>query len=633
MFLAVLACSTPSEKTVNKFSDPVLVKIADLQDRRMGDSLYPYFHHQNPLYRREAVLAFGSIQVTGDVERIGKLLMMDADDGVRRAAAFALGQIHHSSGERLLLGALMRERDPENVRTILEAFGKVTNLWKLDPATFLSDSIKSAGLAWSIYRAGLRGKVAPVGDSIAATLIREPFSAETRLGAAHYFARGAKDTRAAESALIGAITDDPLPAVRMAAAIGLGKTKSDSALKVLTGVIAREKDPRVLINAVRALSYYPFEKTERVLFDCLGHKQSQVRIAASEVIGQVVTPNSWIRVSALVNLVQGWREKSDLYFAALKAGQHKDLAAEIQQQYREERDLLAKAALLRSLRCYPPAASFVLDELIKTDTAVIRTVAVAALVEMNYSTSFNKSLKQNFSQIYKQVLEKSQDPAVVGTVASALGDSTLGYRGTFRDVELLVSARRKLSLPQHMEAVQPLEVAIAYLRGTKAPEVVNPFNNPIDWGLVRGIPTDCKAVVRTNRGKMTIQLFVEEAPGSVANFVSLAASNYFDGKPIHRVVPNFVIQTGCSRGDGWGGKDYSIRSEFSERRYTTGSVGMASAGKDTEGTQWFVTHSPTPHLDGRYTIFGEVTDGLRVVDFLEMGDCILDVEIENFTTQ
>src|SRR5690606_13660018 len=116
-------------------------------------------------------------------------------------------------------------------------------------------------------------------------------------------------------------------------------------------------------------------------------------------------------------------------------------------------------------------------------------------------------------------------------------------------------------------------------------------------------------------------------PGSVMNFVTLASSGYYNSKNFHRVVPNFVVQGGCPRGDGWGSEDYSIRSEFSLRRYRTGSIGMASAGKDTEGTQWFITHSPTPHLDGRYTIFAEVEEGMDIVHLLEVGDQILSVDL------
>ena len=91
--------------------------------------------------------------------------------------------------------------------------------------------------------------------------------------------------------------------------------------------------------------------------------------------------------------------------------------------------------------------------------------------------------------------------------------------------------------------------------------------------------------------------------------------------------PIFVVQAGCNRGDGYGSEDYSIRSEFSRRRYTTGSLGMASAGKDTEATQFFITHSPTPHLDGTYSIFGEVVEGMDILHSLEVGDKILKIDL------
>jgi cyclophilin family peptidyl-prolyl cis-trans isomerase len=154
---------------------------------------------------------------------------------------------------------------------------------------------------------------------------------------------------------------------------------------------------------------------------------------------------------------------------------------------------------------------------------------------------------------------------------------------------------------------------------------VNTFNHPLDQDIIVSIPAAQKAIIKTTKGSITLRLFVEEAPGSVSNFVALAKKKYFNSIYFHRVVPNFVVQAGCNRGDGWGSEDYSIRSEYSQRRYKRGSVGMASAGKDTEGTQWFITHSPTPHLDGRYTIFAEVIDGMEVVDKIEVSDRIIDV--------
>ncbi|WP_202800188.1 peptidylprolyl isomerase [Pontibacter sp. BAB1700] len=113
----------------------------------------------------------------------------------------------------------------------------------------------------------------------------------------------------------------------------------------------------------------------------------------------------------------------------------------------------------------------------------------------------------------------------------------------------------------------------------------------------------------------------------MANFVELANKQFFDGLYFHRVVPNFVAQGGDKRGDGWGSSDYSIRSEFAPLHYREGYVGMASAGKDTESNQWFITHSPTPHLDGRYTIFAKVVEGMDVVHQLEVGDKIRQVNL------
>ena len=135
-------------------------------------------------------------------------------------------------------------------------------------------------------------------------------------------------------------------------------------------------------------------------------------------------------------------------------------------------------------------------------------------------------------------------------------------------------------------------------------------------------------VIKTNKGNIRIELFPDAAPLTVLNFLKLSEKNYFDGTIFHRVVPNFVIQGGDPTGTGYGGPGYSIRSEFSPVDFGTGYLGMASSGKDTESSQFFITHSATPHLDGRYTVFGKVTEGLDVVDIIMIGDVVEDVVVE-----
>jgi len=139
---------------------------------------------------------------------------------------------------------------------------------------------------------------------------------------------------------------------------------------------------------------------------------------------------------------------------------------------------------------------------------------------------------------------------------------------------------------------------------------------------------NAKAILTTEKGTFTIEFSLQDAPLTVDNFIKLAKSGYFNNVAIHRVVPNFVMQDGDPRGDGNGGPGWQIRDEINMLSYERGAVGMALSGKDTGGSQWFVTHSPQPHLDGGYTIFGRVNlDGMKIVDNLVRGDKILSVKI------
>jgi cyclophilin family peptidyl-prolyl cis-trans isomerase len=135
------------------------------------------------------------------------------------------------------------------------------------------------------------------------------------------------------------------------------------------------------------------------------------------------------------------------------------------------------------------------------------------------------------------------------------------------------------------------------------------------------------ATVVTNKGAFTIEFLAEDAPLTVDNFILLARKGYFNGQTVPRVVPNFVVQAGDPRGDQNGGPGYQIRCEVNEVPYERGAVGMALSGKDTGGSQWFVTHSPQPHLDGGYTVFGRVVSGMDVVDNIARGDVIRRVII------
>ena len=141
-----------------------------------------------------------------------------------------------------------------------------------------------------------------------------------------------------------------------------------------------------------------------------------------------------------------------------------------------------------------------------------------------------------------------------------------------------------------------------------------------------------KAVIETNRGTINLDLFAEEAPVTVASFVNLSINNFYDGLKFHRVISNFMIQSGCPLGTGTGGPGYRFEDEFNKnlRHDGPGILSMANAGPGTNGSQFFITHLATPHLNDAHTIFGKVVSesDQSTVDSIEQGDEIETISIE-----
>jgi peptidyl-prolyl cis-trans isomerase B (cyclophilin B) len=135
-----------------------------------------------------------------------------------------------------------------------------------------------------------------------------------------------------------------------------------------------------------------------------------------------------------------------------------------------------------------------------------------------------------------------------------------------------------------------------------------------------------KAIIKTNKGDINIDFFDNDAPGTVANFVKLAESGFYNDLSFHRVISNFMVQGGCPRGDGTGGPGYSIKCEINPNKHLAGSLSMAHRGKNTGGSQFFICHSSQPHLDGVHTVFGRTQD-MAVVNAIRTGDKMNEVVI------
>lgn len=634
IILLIGACQNEADKTLatgpNIFSDTLMIEIYEYQDKRDTESLVKFFRHENAKYRAAAAQAMGSVQDSLAIPLLSNLLN-DEHSKVRKAAAYALGQSYDSSAIKPLVMALDQEDSLFVRRELIASLGKVITQPKLPILNRLATETmpEKEGLAWGLYRAGIRGVFDDLSTATAIVLLSSENSYETRLGAAHYLAR----TRNIELAqylpqVIKAATTDSSADVRMAAVSALGKIKTPTSLQTLLSQGLNDHDYRVRVNALRSLGAFSFEETKDAVYRALEDENINVAITAA---GQIrANGENAVFIGELAAKHSNPRVKAMLYGAAIGAADDKQsMSEQVKLAYEQAEDPYFKAQLLTALSSHLPNYEFIVTETFKVNHAAIATNGAGALVGLRQQENFPEELKPAFTDLFQQLIE-THDIAIVAIVAGILNQEQYNFKDAYDSIDFLYKAKDSLTLPKDNEALQVLNKTIALFEGKEElPETKNEYNNPINWALVKTIPSDQKMKVSTAKGDVILRLLVDEAPGSVANFYKLAMDGYFNDKNFHRVVPNFVVQGGCNRGDGYGGENYSIRSELPNLNYTTGTVGMASAGKDTEGTQWFITHSPTPHLDGRYSIFAQVEEGMDIVHTIEVGDKIKAIEVLN----
>lgn len=633
MLLTTLAaCSGGNESRIktfpNKFADQELVKLYDFKDRRLSDALFFYLEHPQASYREEAALAFASLQDSAALSLLHRLLA-DPDAGVRKAAAFAIGQTKNKTSQPLLANQLTLEQEPLVRFHLLEALGKCLDDQFLH---FLaryeaSDEATLSGKAWGIYRAGLAGIKDTVLTNAAGRLLADSLPAEVRLAASHYFSRmRGISIDVWEPSLKTIAGHDPLPEVRMAAARALGKSTSDSIAFFLRDRLLAETDPMVKVNLIRSIQSGHLEVLQETIGSLLKDANYHVSVAMGEQIsifdGRSFYDYLWGQSGSI----------SEVRTRALVLGKLLETSTYSNNAYRElmgifeqSNSAYEKGFALQAMSRHQNASSFLGEQLNHTHPFV-RTSAMEALGAMNQANTFPGYKQTELINYYKKAV-LSGDAGQVTVASSTLAQLKDRLRPYFPNLDFMRQGLDSLRVPEDLEPYQALENTLRLYEGETGDVPSQLYQNPIEWGVAKSISKASKAIVETTKGKIEILLLVEEAPGSVENFVSLARADFYNNIIFHRVVPNFVAQAGCPRGDGYGSSDGVIRSEFSTQMYGTGYVGMASAGKDTEGSQWFFTHSPAPHLDGGYTIFGRVVNGMEVVNKLEVGDSILSVTI------
>lgn len=624
--LIILILSSCTKNSPNIFkSNAKLIDIHNLADKRKTDSLIYYLQSTDTVLQARAAYVLASVQDTLAIPALQKIWENNqATINLRKNAAFALGQTPGSANA--LLYAYQKEGNNHVKSFLIEAMGKtfpassLEFIYKIDE----SDSIIATGKSYALYNIVTRNLADSLTIRQANHLLQHP-SNQTKLMAAHTLARARNVKFADDKKYLAQLVQHKNPEIRMAVAMAFRNISSEESFQHLK-TLSKDEDFRVRINALRAMRNQTVDKNTEPLLLALRDSNKQVQVAAAEVLLAIRSPQQLDSVLQNASKAKHFRTQALLYQTAMAIKVDAKTIQSIKKIYKSSVDPYHKAMLLAALAYTSSEHKFLAREVMFSFDNPVQMAAAQALVETHYLTDFPDSLKQLYAIYFKDFATKKDVP-LMSIVANAIADTTLGYKKIIQDYSFLQKTLKEAKLPRDNESLQSIQQALAHLNGNTYTPPANPYSHPIMWDLVKALPGEQQATVFTNKGKFKIELYTNEAPGSVGNFVDLALKLYFDDKPIHRVVPNFVMQTGCNRGDGFGSEDYAIRSEFTPRRYQTGAIGMASAGKDTEGTQWFITHSPTPHLEGRYSVFGNVIEGQEVVDQLEMGDYIIRVRL------
>lgn len=653
--LSLVRCVPPEEIVLTEVTrdlrDSTLQKIILFQDQQITDSLITFFDDKDPSYRYAAAMAFAS---TKDKKALDSLVVLleDPISEVRVAAAYAIGQIGEPKGALDLMNAFVTYDTTKQFRklnaTILEAVGKCAPSKTLEllstvPPYKASDTLLLEGQAWGIYRFATRKITSPAGTAKMVEFVNNySYPASARMIAANYLGRAKKiDLSQHEKALIETINIETNPFIKIPLVLGIGKIKTAESTNALLKQLRTEKDYRVKINTIRALNGANYDSIKADIAITL-----EDTLAVAQTAAQFLVKNGTPREATLywrkAKEDRPWQVQLSLYDAANKhlpayqADYKSIINSELRRRFTNAQNPYEKAATLRSLGGFGWNYQFLLQQAPTLQTVMEKSALVESIGKITTNPDFDKtfgiSRRRVAADLGKYLIDvfKGGDVGSMAIAAGLLTNENIDYKTILQDsLPIIVSAQKALKLPDATETYNEIQKTIDYFKGINATTPITPeFNHPIDIKLLSRVTNSASAVIQTDKGKIRLDLFPLLAPGTVTNFIQLSESGFFKEKVFHRIAPNFVIQGGCPRGDGYGSLDYSIRSELPLAHYDDeGYIGMASAGNHTEGTQFFITHSPTPHLDGEYTIFGKVTEGMDAVHQMEIGDKIQSVAI------
>jgi len=622
-----------------------------LEDRRAFDAavLQAATRSPDPATRARGALAAGRIGDPRGAALVAPVLA-DGDASVRGMAAFAAGILGNAEATAALVPLLS---DPE-VEVAARAAWSLALLGQEAGRRAILEAIPSAA-APEPRAAFLRSLWRFTTPDAADAALRFTSDPDARVRSAALYALARKPQAASLPALTACLRD-PDAAAAASCARGLGILARPDSIPPLAAALS---------GAPLALSIASMSAMSAILEKNPGASipaQQRERLVA---LSADANPNLAVPALELLRAFTGERDAFRRLWTVASAG-------------RGRRQQVALQSLMASVA---QQAEPVVDAAVSSPDPFLRGAAAESLsfLAPEWSAATRERLAADPDPFVRgKVLDGLKTPDAVraarAIVDSAVSDRDAGVRASaldalarledpslwpvFRDavvrsagdaapdvpIEALAAAGARPADPGAREVVDEAyrhpSTLVSRLARRQLVETfhADPSAYPLREYLTRRSPSDYAAIaaraarpwtarVETERGVFRIRLAGADAPMTVDNFLTLAEKKYFDGARIHRVVPGFVVQDGDPTGTGNGGPGYEIRDELVPTTYRTGTVGMALSGPDTGGSQWFATQSPQPHLDGIYTVFGQVESGMEVVSRVEQGDKIFHVTV------
>jgi cyclophilin family peptidyl-prolyl cis-trans isomerase/HEAT repeat protein len=616
--------------------------------------------NRNPEIRALAAFSLGEIESHHAASYLLQRLDAATESSylVRGRAAEALGKIASNNLSRSALGNY-------GLKGIADAIAALL------PPTNASPSGEAKFVASMALTALLRIKQPSTIEAIAAQL-RSP-DADLRWQSANALARIREGIAVATVSLLP-LLDDSIPLVKANAARAIGVAKAAQGVEPLIRLLT-DKDERVVASSINALGAIADPRAVDPLVTLGNTLLSGFRSFDREKAGVPPQQNHLLLISTALGNIKDARSLAFLKAFRLADGRLGSFPeAEVAVAKLGEAAFFDIPETMKLPKDDWKAMAGYAQGLGQLGTERARAILLDLISGKTYGKPDPRAASDILSALAAAKVEglraillenlKAEDVVVRTTAATLLGDLGDGSEAVVKPLEeaykaaradkmndariAILEAAEKLHHPMNIQVLAESTRDEDYVVRLKAAELlrqsnaepatakllqigkVNTGHNRAYWQRIAQMAESLKnpvAVVHTKKGDIRIELLAKDAPMTVDNFIQLAQGGFYNGLAFVRVVPNFVIQGGDPRGDqnGWAG--YQIRDEINLRQYGAGTVGMALSGKDTGSSQFFITHSPQPHLDGGYTVFGQVVEGMDVVNRIARGDRIETVEI------